>query len=339
MTDLWFFLVCAMFTAYVVLDGYDLGAGILHPFVAKTPDERVAVVDSVAPYWDGNEVFLVAGGATLYLAFPRLFPAVVSGFYLPVMMVLWLLALRALGIEMRHKLDHPLWSQLWDGGFFLASALLVLMFGAALGNLVRGVTVREDGTFFAPLWTDFAVGAETGILDWYTALVGATALATVAHHGALWLAWRAPKVAARAEAAAPRLHVAAVTLAALASGATFVVQPNVLVQLRAHAWLAAFPIVAAAGAVASRVMLRRGRRGAAFAGSCALLAGLFACACAGIHPYGLLARDPSRSMLASSMAADAYAMKVALLWWVPGMMLVLGYFALVHRALARGLRD
>jgi cytochrome d ubiquinol oxidase subunit II len=187
MVDLWYVLVAAMFAAYVVLDGYDLGAGILQPFVAKSHAERLSVIDTIAPSWDANEVFLVAGGATLYLAFPRLFPAFMSGFYLPIMIVLWLLALRGLGIEMRHKVDHPLWNDLWDGGFFLASLLLVFFFGAALGNVVRGLPVDANGDFFAPLWTDFTVSGDVGILDWYTVLVGLTAVATLDHHGALWL--------------------------------------------------------------------------------------------------------------------------------------------------------
>src|ERR1700753_128616 len=102
MVDLWFFLVCAMFAAYVVLDGYDLGAGIVSPFVAKNAGDKHAVLATLLPFWDGNEVFLVAGGATLYLAFPRLFPAFVSGFYLPVMIVLLLLGLRRGPVEVRH---------------------------------------------------------------------------------------------------------------------------------------------------------------------------------------------------------------------------------------------
>ena len=152
--DIWFFLTCATFAAYVVLDGYDLGAGIVSPFVAKNDHEKHAVLNTILPFWDGNEVYLVTGGATLYLAFPRLFPVFVSGFYLPVMIVLWLLALRAIAIEMRHKLDQPLWNELWDGGFFFSSTLLVLFFGAAIGNVVRGVSVDENGEFFAPLWTN-----------------------------------------------------------------------------------------------------------------------------------------------------------------------------------------
>jgi cytochrome d ubiquinol oxidase subunit II len=286
--DLWFVLVCAVFAAYVVLDGYDLGAGIVAPFVAKTNEEKHAVLHTILPFWDGNEVYLVTGGATLYLAFPRLFPAFVSGFYLPVMIVLWLLAMRAVSIEMRHKHDLPLWNELWDGGFFLASALLVLVFGAAMGNVVRGVTVDEHGEFFAPLWTNFGVGRDVGILDWYTVLVGITAVVLLARHGALRLAVRSENqtVAERASAVAAQLFPPAVILPAVATLATFRIQSNVATGLHDRPWTAIFGIVAAAGLAVSA--LKKGE--AAFRASSTALVGLFACACVGVYPYGLLAR-------------------------------------------------
>jgi cytochrome d ubiquinol oxidase subunit II len=332
MVALWFVLTCAMFGAYVVLDGYDLGAGIVSPFVGKTDRERRVILDTILPFWDGNEVFLVAGGATLYLAFPRLFPAFVSGFYLPVMMVLWLLMLRGLGIEMRHKLDHPLWNQLWDGGFFVASLLLVFFFGAALGNVVRGVSVDENGDFFAPLWTDFRVGETVGILDWYTVLVGATAVVILARHGTLRVALHADAtidegraVAARARHVGERLWIPSWVLALAATIATFRVQPGVAAGLTTRPWTAALAIGAAAGLIASR-------RGA-FLASSVSVACLFGCACIGVYPYGLVARVASRSVLAADAAADPYALGVGLAWWIPGMAAVVAYSIVAHRRL------
>lgn len=335
--DIWFVLVCATFAAYVVLDGYDLGAGIVSPFVAKTDAEKRAVLHTILPFWDGNEVFLVAGGATLYLAFPRLFPAFVSGFYLPVMIVLWLLALRGLGIEMRHKLDLPLWNELWDGAFFLASLLLVVFFGAALGNVVRGVSVDETGEFFAPLWTNFAVGPEVGILDWYTVLVGVTATVALARHGALRLVSRlGPQdqaVRDRAAGLARGLLPAFGLLCLLTSLATFSVQPNVLANLRARPWTGLFAIVGFGGLAASALFAQRSAHAHAFRASSAAIVGLFGCACVAVHPYGLLARIPSRSVLAAAAAADPYALGVGLAWWVPGMAVVIGYSVFAHRRL------
>ncbi|MDF2692109.1 MAG: cytochrome d ubiquinol oxidase, subunit [Labilithrix sp.] len=337
MVDVWFVLVCATFAAYVVLDGYDLGAGIVSPFVAKTDAERRAVLHTILPFWDGNEVFLVAGGATLYLAFPRLFPAFVSGFYLPVMIVLWLLMGRGLGIEMRHKLDHPLWNQLWDGIFFLSSFLLVLFYGAALGNVVRGVSVDEHGDFFAPLWTTFGMGDDVGILDWYTLLVGMTAVVMLARHGALRLCMHLgggeedSAVAVRAERVAAMLFVPSLVLALLASIATFIVQPPLGRGLRTAEII--FALVAFGGMSFSAVFARQKRFQRAFQGTSAALVGLFGCACSGIHPYGLIARVPSRSVLLEDAAAGPYALGVGLAWWVPGMAVVVAYSIFAHRRL------
>src|SRR5580692_7079112 len=147
----WFCLVAIMIAGYVVLDGFDLGAGIIHLFVARTDAERRQVLRSIGPVWDGNEVWLIAGGGTLYFAFPALYASAFSGFYLALMIVLWLLILRGASIELRMHIDDGLWRSFFDGLFFLSSMLLSVFFGAALANVIRGVPLREDGYFFLPL--------------------------------------------------------------------------------------------------------------------------------------------------------------------------------------------
>src|ERR1700737_870668 len=185
---IWFCLVASMITAYVILDGYDIGAGIIHLFVARSDDERRQVIKTIGPFWDGNEVWLIAGGGTLYFAFPALYAACFSGFYLPLILVLWLLMLRGISIEFRSHVESPVWRPLWDTVFGGASALLAIFFGVALGNVVRGVPLDASCFFFLPLWTDFWTGGELGILDWYTLAIGLAALATLVLHGALWVA-------------------------------------------------------------------------------------------------------------------------------------------------------
>src|SRR6185369_620560 len=172
MATLWFMIVAVMVTAYVVLDGFDLGAGAIFLLVAKTPDERRMVLRAIGPVWDGNEVWLLAAGGTLYFAFPLLYASSFSGFYLPLMMVLWLLMLRAIGIEFRTHIENPVWQGFFDVVFALSSILLTIFLGAALGNVIRGVPLRSDGYFFEALWTNFKVSANPGILDWYTILAG-----------------------------------------------------------------------------------------------------------------------------------------------------------------------
>ena len=187
MQTVWFMIVAVMLAAYVVLDGFDLGAGIIYLLVGKTDYERRLVLRSIGPVWDGNEVWLLAAGGTLYFAFPLLYASGFSGFYLPLMMVLWLLMLRAIGIEFRTHLHEPIWQGFFDVVFSVSSLLLAIFFGAALGNVIRGVPLGSDGYFFEALWTNWRVSANPGILDWYTVLCGVVALITLTIHGALYV--------------------------------------------------------------------------------------------------------------------------------------------------------
>ncbi len=190
MATLWFMIVAVMVAAYVLLDGFDIGAGAVHLLIAKTDDERRTILRAIGPVWDGNEVWLLAAGGTLYFAFPLLYASSFSGFYLPLMMVLWLLMLRAIGIEFRTHIDEPIWKGFFDVIFSVSSILLAIFFGAALGNVVRGVPLTPDGYFFEPLWTNWLVGKVNGILDWYTVLCGVVALVTLTAHGCLYLAMK-----------------------------------------------------------------------------------------------------------------------------------------------------
>src|SRR5437588_8267913 len=167
MLTTWFLLVAGMIAAYVVLDGFDLGVGALYLFITSTDRERKLFLRTIGPVWDGNEVWLLSAGGTLYFAFPLLYASAFSGFYLPLHMVLWLLILRAIGIEFRMHLDEPVWKGFFDFIFVLSSTLLAIFFGAALGNVIRGVPLGPNGLFFEPLWTNWRVGAENVILDWY----------------------------------------------------------------------------------------------------------------------------------------------------------------------------
>src|SRR6202162_5857336 len=185
MPTLWFMIVAVMVAAYVVLDGFDLGAGVIYLGAAKSGEDRRRIMRAIGPVWDGNEVWLLAAGGTLYFAFPLLYASSFSGFYLPLMMVLWLLMLRGIGIELRAHMENPVWVGFFDLIFCVASALLAIFFGAALGNVVRGVPLGADGYFFEPLWTNFRASGNAGILDWYTVLTGVIALGTLTAHGLL----------------------------------------------------------------------------------------------------------------------------------------------------------
>src|ERR1700727_3951358 len=187
METLWFCLVAIMLAAYVILDGFDLGTGIVHLAVARSEAERLQSLAAIGPVWDGNEVWLVAAGGTLFFAFPLLYASAFSGFYMPLMIVLWLLILRGLSVELRMHVQDPLWRTFFDGLFFFASSLLAIFFGAALANVIRGVPIGPDNYFYLPLWTDWRTGPNPGILDWYTIIGGVMALLALSLHGALYL--------------------------------------------------------------------------------------------------------------------------------------------------------
>jgi cytochrome bd ubiquinol oxidase subunit II len=334
MQTVWFTLVAFMLTAYVVLDGFDLGAGAVHFFVGRRDEDRRVVLRSIGPVWDGNEVWLVAAGGTLYFAFPALYAASFSGFYLPLNMVLWLLMLRAIGIEFRAHIESPVWRGFFDGAFSLSSALLAVFYGAALGNVVRGVPLRPDGSFFEPLWTDFRVGKENGILDWFTVLCAALALAALTVHGALWLAYKTEgAVQERARRIAGALFVPLLLLAVAALFAALSLQPALLDNYRRYRVAGALvPMVAAGSYAASIFFSRRRRDRGAFLGSCAFLATLLAGVAFALHPRVLPAStSDAYSLTIYNTASGDYSLRYGVYWWSFGMLIAIGYFVLVYR--------
>jgi cytochrome d ubiquinol oxidase subunit II len=334
LAEVWFVLVAAMIAVFVVLDGFDLGVGILHLFVAKTGAERNLVLRTIGPVWDGNEVWLLATGGTMVLAFPALYARAFSGFYLPLIIVLWLLLFRALGIELRHHVEHRLWQQFWDVAFSLSSLLLVVFFGAALGNVVRGVEVDEAGRFFAPLWTNLRVDPKPGIIDWYTLLVALNAVAALTLHGATWVGWRTTgDVQRRCRALLTPTWIVTVALTGCVTAATVVVQPQMEHNLRSTLSWWFPPLLALVGLAAIAVFGRSGRWKAAFFSSCVFLVGMMGSAAAAIHPYVLPARNVAHALTIAEAATEPYALEVAFYWWVPGVLLALGYFTFNYRSL------
>src|SRR6266576_6747957 len=229
MEPVWFVLVAAMIATYVVLDGFDLGAGTIYLIAAKTNDERRRVLRAIGPVWDGNEVWLIAGGGTLYFAFPLLYASSFSGFYLPLNIVLWLLVLRGIGIEFRMHIENHVWRSLFDGFFAISSALLAIFFGAALGNVVRGVPLGVDHFFFEPLWTNFRTGGDTGILDWYTCGVAFLAIVALLVHGALYVTLKTEgALNEKSRKLARRLQPLLIVLTALGVPVTAAVRPRTM---------------------------------------------------------------------------------------------------------------
>ena len=175
---IWFVLLAVLLTGYAVLDGFDLGVGILHPFVARTDRERRIVMNSIGPLWDGNEVWLVTFGGALFAAFPEAYATVFSGFYLPLMLLLCALILRAVSLEFRSKVHSPRWRTLWDILFFVGSTLATFLFGVAVGNMMLGIPLDEHHEY---------VGKFGELINPYSLCVGLMGISAFALHGSIYL--------------------------------------------------------------------------------------------------------------------------------------------------------
>jgi cytochrome d ubiquinol oxidase subunit II len=250
------------------------------------------------------------------------------------MMVLWLLILRGLAIELRSQQENLLWRDFWDTTFALASALLAVVLGAALGNVVRGVPLDGTGSFAIPLFTDFQPGAHPGIFDWYTTLVGVFTLCVLAGHGALYLVWKTSgPVQARSRASALMAWLVVVPLWALVTMATIRIQPTVVTNLFNRPWSLAFVLLMVGGLCGVIGFMKRELELAAFLSSSAFLLGLMAATMVGIYPLWLRSTlDPVHSLTAANAASENYALSVAIVWWTIGMILAAGYFVYVFRS-------
>jgi cytochrome d ubiquinol oxidase subunit II len=329
---IWFWLVAVMIVGYVVLDGFDLGVGVLHLFLVRTEAERRATLRSIGPVWDGNEVWLLAGGGTLYFAFPLLYASAFSGFYLPLMIVLWLLVLRGVSLELRNHIDMGVWRSLLDGVFGLSSALLAIFYGAALANVLRGVPLQADGYFFLPLWTNWLPGANPGILDWYTVIGGLVALVALTLHGALWLTIKTSgELAERARRIVNPVWIVLALLTAVSLAATIVVRPSTLNNYFHYPATFIVPVGVVASMAGIWFWNRSKRELKAFLASCVYLFFMLAGACWGVYPTLLPATTGAdRDITLSRALSGQHTLYVGLIWWIFGMILAVGYVVFVY---------
>ncbi len=333
MVELWYAILALMLTAYAVMDGWNIGCGVAQFLVAKTPAERRLVISAIGPLWTWHEVWLVASGGVLFVAFPSVLAVALPGFYLAVFVLLWCMVGRGLSLEFGGHLDDPLWRTFWDVAFAVMNILISLLLGAALGNILRGVPLGATGKFSLAFFTDFTARGEVGILDWYTVLVAIFTMVCVGAHGASYLVWKTEgSVHDRSAALARRLWLVVFVLMPLITVATAIVRPELFTEMmrRPLAWLA----VAAAilGSLAIVAGQRREQEGLAFAGGCAFIAGLLGAAAASVFPVML------HSTLAASYSIDAYAgavrgpgLGLAIVWWPVALILTIGYSVFVFR--------
>jgi len=332
MASLWFWIVAAMIATYVVLDGFDLGAGAIYLVAAKTNDERRRVLRAIGPVWDGNEVWLLAAGVTLYFAFPRLYTSSFSGFYLPLTIILWLLILRGVGVEFRTHIENRVWQGFFDVIFSISSILLALFFGAALGNVVRGVPLDSTGSFLEPLWTNFKLGPQTGILDWYTVLIGVLALVTLTAHGSYYVALKTDEdLGRRARGFALLFWPVQFFLTCTSLVATYFVRPEIMENYGKHKIGILIPLAVVASLAVMLWANPKGKEKLAFVASSLYIAAMLVGAAFALYPVVLPARDHQYDLTIYNSAAGSHGLSVGLAWWTFAAVLVVAYFAFVYR--------
>jgi len=332
METLWFVVVAVMIAAYVVLDGFDLGAGVIYLYAARNSSQRRAILRAIGPVWDGNEVWLLAAGGTLYFAFPQLYASSFSGFYLPLMMVLWLLMLRAIGIEFRTHIENPVWQGFFDIVFFASSTLLTIFFGAALGNVIRGVPLGPDGYFFEALWTNWRVGPDPGILDWYTVMAGVVALVTLTAHGSLYVLTKTEgEVNQRTRRIALLLWPIQVLLTIVSLIATYEVRPEVMNNYRTYPAGLLIPLIVLASLGVMLWATSKSKEKIAFVASGSYITAMLVGAVFALYPMVLPATNPEYSLTIYNSAAGHHGLVVGITWWCVGIVLALIYFVFVFR--------
>ncbi|HVZ16844.1 MAG TPA: cytochrome d ubiquinol oxidase subunit II, partial [Terriglobales bacterium] len=278
--------------------------------------------------------WLIAAGGTLFLAFPLLYASSFSGFYLPLMVLLWLLIGRGIGIEFRTHLASPVWRMFFDGIFAFSSVLLAVFYGAAFANVIRGVPLDAQHMFFEPLWTNFRVGPNPGILDWYTVCAGVLAVVALSLHGALYLTVKTDgALQARARFTAYMFWAVALVLTIVELLASVVVvRPELAHNYFNYPLWFVIPTAVGIGLIAIPILLAQGREAAAFYACVIYLAGMVVGAAVALYPTVLPSSgDPQNAITIYNAVSGPDSLRQALYWWIPGMVIAISYFVFVYR--------
>lgn len=319
----WFLLFGVLIVGYAILDGFDLGVGVMHLFT-QDEEEKRKNINAIGPVWDGNEVWLLTGGGALFAAFPPVYATAFSGFYLALMLLLAALISRAVSMEFRGKVDSPKWRNVWDWAFGLGSFLPALLFGVAVGNVLRGVPIDQSGEY---------VGTFLGLLNPYALLVGVLSLVMFTMHGALYLVMKTEgDQQERARTWAVRLWPVFVALYALATIASYLVAPYLFEATfsRVPFWICA--VIALVGIVYVPIATRQDKAFPAFLASSAAIAGLIGIALVSMFPKLLPSSvDLAYSLTAYNASSTPYTLTVMLIIALIGMPLVIAYTTIIYR--------
>lgn len=314
---------------------------MIHLFLAKNEKESMLIKRSIGPFWDGNEVWLVASGGLLFMAFPKLYASFFSGFYLPLIFVLWLIMGRGISLELRNQLDNKVWKALWDKMFGISSLLLALIFGIAFGNILRGVNLGgvengisayESHFFFSPLWTDLAHSENPGVIDWFSLFIGIVAVLALIIHGGNWVILKIESPFKKNVSRFIFKITIAIFLLLIASFFILpMVRPAIYGNFFDNKALLLIPFLSVSALLLSAIFQKIGKELAAFISSSLFIAGMFVSAVISIYPAVLPStNDVNPDLTIFNTSASNYGLNIGLTWWIAGILLISGYTFMVH---------
>lgn len=334
----WYIIIAVVLAIFFILDGYDFGAGIIHLFFAKDEKDKEVISKSAGLFWDSNEVWFVAGGGMLFMAFPKLYASAFSGFYLPLIIVLWLIVFRAIGLEFRNIINEQMWKDFWDKAFGISSLLLALFFGIALGNVVRGVNLGgvvdgvsnyESHYFFLPLWdSSFSPFSQTpGVIDWFTILIGLISVVTLAIHGASWIILKTnASINKKLISVISKLTVVLIILTIMSLAIWQYVNPNSLDNFIDKPYLIIFPLIYFAGLIGLLFQKKIKKDFNRFMLSTVVILGGITSSLASMFPVVLPSTNSiNESLTIYNSSASNYGLSVGFVWSIVGLILVFIY--------------
>ncbi len=321
--EVWYLIIGVLIVGYAILDGFDLGVGVISPFVAKDDKERRLILNAIGPFWDGNEVWLLTAGGALFAAFPHVYATVFSGFYLALMLVLFALIIRAVSFEFRTQIEDETWRKVWDWLFFVGSLLPALLTGVAIGNIMRGVPLDAQMEFTGDFFT---------LLNPFSLLVGLCGLAMFVMQGAIYLSLKTQgEIAVRAKKWAKSGWVALVVLVVLTTVVGAIDVPDRFDNFRARPLTWIVPILAGGFLAATWFKLQQDETKSTFLFSSLSIAGLIGIFGVSNHPYMLPARNAvEHSLTIQSSSASQNTLTAMLVIALIGMPFVIAYTAYIY---------
>ncbi len=318
----WFVLLGILMAGYAILDGFDLGVGILHLCVRTDQDRRI-LMNSIGPLWDGNEVWLVVFGGALFAAFPNAYASAFSGFYTAFMMLLCCLIFRGVSMEFRSKMEARLWRQFWDVAFCVASAVATFLFGVAVGNSIKGLPLDEHG--------DIRIGL-LGLLHPYPILVGLFAVSTFAMHGSIYLYLKTEgDLQQRVQRWMWRTFFLFLAMYLLTSVATLSFIPEATAKYQRFPWAIVVPLLNVLAIANIPRAIYQGRPFDAFISSACTIAAFTFLFGLTLFPYMIVSSvDPAHSLRVDNAASSEQTLQTMQIIAFLGMPFVLSYTAVVY---------